>query len=309
VFVCVVVLPPTLLEWIAEHTPVNTVSTYAVYQKQYIQYCLRTSTEMGTTESACSFIRDALENRGLARATLTSVIPSAISDLYKYTEHAGLTTTPLMRAVKKVVLRMTAPAVSKLPVTKDHLYNMVAKVTHCAQDIRDMFLMILMFMGFLRESEAVALTPDDLFIGTLDNFEVLYVKISPLAKNDKDRNGSTVILSGSVESPLCPLKWFNLHTGFRRSTTHVFHQVDGVKPLATKTPNFIFKKWLVKIGVDPKPYGSHSLRRGGVTTAAANNIKVHVLKRHGRWVSDAIYLYLVDPTETILSVSRSLLEL
>jgi site-specific recombinase XerD len=300
-------MPPTLLEWIKEHTPVNTTTTYSVYQSQYVQFCLDTGIEMGTTESACSFIRDALENRGLARSTLTSVIPSAISDLYKYTAQAGLTATPLMRATKKVVLRLTSPSVAKLPVTKTHLHDMLVQVKPTQLDIRDMFLMILMFLGFLRESEAVALKLEDLFIGDLDGIEVLYIKVSPLAKNDKDRNGSTVILAGSDKSPLCPLKWFKMHKSVRNSSTHVFHKEGYDEPLAPKSPNFIFKKWLKKIGVDPKPYGSHSLRRGGVTTAAAKNIKVHVLQRHGRWVSDAIYVYLVDPTETILSVTRAIL--
>ena len=60
--------------------------------------------------------------------------------------------------------------------------------------------------------------------------------------------------------------------------------------------------------MDPKPYGSHSLRRGGATAAAEHKVRMHVLKRHGRWLSDSVYLYVVDDLEEQLSVSATILE-
>ena len=65
---------------------------------------------------------------------------------------------------------------------------------------------------------------------------------------------------------------------------------------------------LVRIGVDPTGYGSHSMRRGGAT-AAAKFVRTHVLKRHGRWKSDAVYLYVDDDAETVLSVTDAILKL
>ena len=46
-----------------------------------------------------------------------------------------------------------------------------------------------------------------------------------------------------------------------------FHQLGKAEgqPLAKATPNYILKTWMKKIKVDPKGYGSHSLRRGGTT--------------------------------------------
>jgi len=65
------------------------------------------------------------------------------------------------------------------------------------------------------------------------------------------------------------------------------------------------KRWLKRIGVNPKEYGSHSLRRGG-TTAAAKNVPTHLLKRHGRWRSDAVFLYIEDDLAQQLSVTANL---
>ena len=54
-------------------------------------------------------------------------------------------------------------------------------------------------------------------------------------------------------------------------------------------------------------YGSHSLRKGGVTAAAAVRVCTHVLNRHGRWLSDAVYMYIVDPVGLRLEVSKAVL--
>ena len=54
-------------------------------------------------------------------------------------------------------------------------------------------------------------------------------------------------------------------------------------------------------------YGSHSLRKGGATAAAAAKVRTHVIKRHGRWLSDAVYIYIVDPVGERLEVSKAVL--
>jgi hypothetical protein len=57
----------------------------------------------------------------------------------------------------------------------------------------------------------------------------------------------------------------------------------------------------------PTGYGSHSLRRGGATAAAKAKVQMHVIKRHGRWASDAVYLYIVDGVEEQLGLSAAVL--
>ena len=53
--------------------------------------------------------------------------------------------------------------------------------------------------------------------------------------------------------------------------------------------------------------GSHSLRRGGATAAAKAKVRTHVIKRHDRWASDAVYLYIVDAIEEQLGLSAAVL--
>ena len=89
----------------------------------------------------------------------------------------------------------------------------------------------------------------------------------------------------------------------------LFHQLGTTagQRLAKATPNHILKKWMRKIKVDPKGYGSHSLRWGGTTAAAKARVRMHVIKRHGRWASDAVYLYIVDGLEEQVMVASAVL--
>ena len=136
---------------------------------------------------------------------------------------------------------------------------------------------------------------------------MLFIRVRK-SKTDPGRNGATVVLAACHGSLLCPVSWFRLFCTVRRSHTHVFHSsLAKAEKLAKTTPNSLLKKWLTAIGVDPKPYGSHSLRRGGATLAAAKKVRLHIMKRHGRWASDAVFLYIQDPGESRVTVSKAIL--
>ena len=77
--------------------------------------------------------------------------------------------------------------------------------------------------------------------------------------------------------------------------------------LSDNTPCHIVKNRLTEIGIDSSDYGSHSCRRGGATAAVAANVDIHLVKRHGNWKSDAVYLYVVDSVKARLSVSGDIL--
>ena len=86
-----------------------------------------------------------------------------------------------------------------------------------------------------------------------------------------------------------------------------FQEVGEQGRLAKTTPSHVVKAWLVRIGVDPRKYGSHSLRRGGTTGAMRNKVRTHAIKRHRRWASDAVYMDMVNDMEARLQVSGAVL--
>ena len=61
------------------------------------------------------------------------------------------------------------------------------------------------------------------------------------------------------------------------------------------------------VGYDESLYGLHSLRSGGVSAAAKNNVSDRLLRAHGRWASDRSKDgYIQDELYNKLLVSRNL---
>ena len=69
--------------------------------------------------------------------------------------------------------------------------------------------------------------------------------------------------------------------------------LDGLSPLMQKYPE--------------RNFGTHSLRIGGTTAAAAAGISGRLLSQHGRWKSSRCKnRYIIDPLKKRLSVTRAL---
>ena len=66
------------------------------------------------------------------------------------------------------------------------------------------------------------------------------------------------------------------------------------------------KLWLTRIDVDPARFGGHSARAEGATEAARKAVDVRLIKRHGRWKSDAVYIYIHDDEQTMLALSEAM---
>ena len=296
--------------WIKANMPTNTTKAYGRYAAQYMDYCGERGLAPEKSVSVCLFMKHALEVRKLSRSTIVGVIPSAINDKFRF-DDVKPASGELVRQTKITVGRLTKPSKAKLPVTKTQLEALVKVMPPTEKGIRNMFMMILMFLGFLRESEAAALKQTDLYIGELEGYngDVLFIRIGQ-SKTDQTHETATIVLCGSKGSTICPIKWFKWHCAVRHESPFVFTDLyrGVVKGLSAKTPCGIVKRALASIGIDPKPYGSHSLRRGGATAAAKQKIRMHVLKRHGRWRSDAVYLYITDSAEERLLVAASILE-
>jgi hypothetical protein len=261
--------------------------------------------------SLCAFMKHGLE-RGLGRSTLVNTIPSAAADIFRF-EPNGPNRAPegnmLLQQTKDTIRRLTAPSKPKLPVSRDQLLLMAKGCTVKALDIRDMCMLVFMFMGWFRESEATALRESDVRLELLEGVsqgESLVITIET-SKTDKFHKGATVVMAGCPGHKLCPVSWYKRYMECRAQGATFFTQ--GGKqgrggPLGPTKPNFVIKDWLQRIGVNPKGYGSHSLRRGGTTAAMQAKVRTHLIKRHGRWSSDAVYLYMVDDIHEKLGVSR-----
>jgi hypothetical protein len=69
----------------------------------------------------------------------------------------------------------------------------------------------------------------------------------------------------------------------------------------------LFKKELVKEGLDAKDYGLHCLRSGGATTAAALGIPDRLLQRQGGWrTAKTKNNYIDESKNNLLRITKTM---
>ena len=292
---------------------------YGTYAKKYFAFCKERKLMTVAPSSLCLHMVQEFK-RGLGRSTVTKIIPSAVADAFRFGAQSP-TRSPdgnnvLLKQVKDTIKRLTPKSVQKKPITRDQLLQMVGamKPAGDATEIRDVCVLIFMFVGFLRESEAMQLLLEDVSImrQTEDGKDLgeSLVIIIRKSKTDKYSENATVVMAACPGHKLCPVTWAKRFMSWRYPGARFFTGTGGGKPmgaaLANTTPNFVIKRWLRVIGVENAAlYGSHSLRRGGCTAAMLAKVNLHTTKRHGRWSSDAVYLYMVDDMEAKLNLTRA----
>jgi len=175
--------------WIRSNGVANTKATYKPYSRQYLEYCNTWDLSEESPVSVSLFLRFGLEEKGWGRSTLTSVAPAAIADLFRF-RGVEPTKDPLVLATKKVIVGMTKPSKGKRPLSRKQLERMVGAAEPKAIDIRDILMFILMFGGFLRQSEVVGLRKTQVWVEFDEELEreVLYMYID-MSKTDQEKTG------------------------------------------------------------------------------------------------------------------------
>ena len=302
-------------DWVQRHRPVNTVKAYNTYQRQFQTFCAEKmqATRNPPPVMVAAFIKDCVEKRNLSANTASKVVPAAIADEYKRGGLPNPLKHPLVKATMQTAARVGKQPVRKAPLLLKHLEEIMTHENKGNEFrlVRNQFLIMVMMGGMLRESEAVALTSDDVWVDEVTveskSKKVLFIFIEK-SKTDQERRGHTVVLGENEKNPiLCPVTWFEKYVAVRNRKKKFFFHAHGTgDALAKTTPHHILKAMLEQMGVDAKKYGSHSCRRGGCTAAAAKHIQERLLMRHGNWKSSAVHDYIMEPMEDLLSVSLAI---
>lgn len=163
-------------------------------------------------------------------------------------------------------------------------------------DARTRAFILIGFVGFLRYSEIAGLRACDV---KLTNQKVAWLFIEK-SKTDIYRDGAWVPVpyTGKVTCPLSALKnYLSLGDISLDSETSLFRclrfdravgtTVLNSRPLTYTRALELFRSALAPFCADPTVYGLHSLRSGGATSAAANNVSDRLIKIHGRWRSES----------------------
>lgn len=187
--------------------------------------------------------------------------------------------------------------------------------------LRDECVVLLGFYGMLRRSEIVALALEDVRTGNANGraFVELHIKKS---KTDRGRVGATVTITGrtsdgiDVAGPL--IRFIEARTRYQPSQSSPLFTAWDLDRLTCTAATKLTGQALARrlqghltalkakypdIQVNPRSYGMHSLRRGGVMAAWKAGVDVEKIKSHGRWRSDAIRAYMQSTRNIRLMVT------
>jgi hypothetical protein len=109
-----------------------------------------------------------------------------------------------------------------------------------------------------------------------------------------------------LETRLCPVMAMLIHRGSSPLSPErpLFNfVVAGVeRPLNHVSFVARLKSVLVEVGVDPKQYSAHSLRRGGASFAFRVGLSPLEIKQRGDWASSAFERYIhIDSSDNLFS--------
>lgn len=159
-------------------------------------------------------------------------------------------------------------------------------------------VILVMFWGAFRVSEVVIssrLADPAWVIGWADiSLSDAVCKILlRKSKTDQRARGFRVNLRALPGNPLCPV---NALINYRRLVScqagPLFQHADGT-PLTVFQLRSIFSLSIISMGLSSRHYNLHSLRIGAATLAASMGFPDDVIRRIGRWRSEAFRLYIL----------------
>jgi len=195
---------------------------------------------------------------------------------------------------------------------------------------RDFTMLLLAYRGFLRGAEVVNVRSDELWLETISKSDVestafpkemlgvqmIFVFISSSKTNPQsqldvsERSGDLIVIGPDVDPRLCPIAWlYRWGTHKDASSEFYFHSFNPNHDGSISRASFSesVKKMSARADLpDDIVHTGHSARAGGATDAIKRGVDLRLVKRHGRWRSDAVFLYIRDDYNASMAVSAAL---
>ncbi len=315
-------LPEVLVHSRADRTVTSYFSVYSTWKRWAISFGVRPLPAEPLTFGL--YLLAKIQN-GDSYAVCKSAL-YGVKHIHKMNLVADPTSNDLVIGMLEAAKRLDNHTIHrKEPITVEILrrlfYNLMGPPQSLGK-VRTMCMCILGFAGFLRFDELSNITNGDLAV--FDTHMTIFIE---KAKTDQYREGRTVYISRS-ESDLCPvaITIAYMHVGGIKcessesddlGDTFLFRGLivskNGEKlrkvnkPISYTRVREILIKELGELGLNPKQFGTHSLRAGGASAAANAGVPDRLFKRHGRWVSEtAKDGYVKDNVARLLIVTQSL---
>ena len=245
-----------------------------------------------TPQTVCLFLTARAENhvyRSVRRDAAALAMLHRLAKLPSPTESEDVRL--LLRGMGRIKGDVATP---KRALVLEDILKILPLLPDSLHGVRDRTILLLGLYGALRRSEIVALQAEDLTF--VEGGVVLLLRFT---KTDIRRQGVRVAVRSHSNPEVCAVdaltRWLKA-TGIE--TGPVFRSVDcygrvGTNAISTSAVAQIVKQWVAAIGLDPKVFSGHSLRRGFATTASRQGVPLHKIAVHMRHVStDSTFGYI-----------------
>lgn len=232
--------------------------------------------------------------RQLTIATLRRRVAS-ISVAQKLSGHRVDTRHPAIADVLSGIGRQLGSRPDrKNAISVDELRQMLRKLPDSIAGARDRAILLIGFAGAFRRSELASLNLDDLTFNSRG--AAIMVRRS---KTDQQGLGATIGIPRSRKAT-CPVAALETWLAAGRIVAGpVFRPISRhghVSPLrlSDEALAHVVKLAAERIGLDPRKYAGHSLRRGFMTAASAAGADLAQIMRQSRHRSTAVAMSYVD---------------
>ncbi len=269
---------------------VNTKLAYASDWSDFEEWCSDTGRKAlpANAQTLEWFIVDRLRTHAL------SSIDRRMAAIVAAHEMAGFE-SPYTRSVKEVMRgarRERGSAQKRMAALSVKDLRVICRALPASKDrnaSRDRALMTLGFAAALRVSELVGLDLAD--IQFVRQGMVVTVR---RGKTDQEGKGRVAGVFFGERAYCCPVKSLKLWLRWRGKQPGPVFAGDGVSGrLTPEGVRGIVRRLVVLAGLDPKLYGSHSLRAGFVTAAAENHVpETLIMQRTGHRSVETVAKYV-----------------
>lgn len=261
----------------------STKRAYVSDMKRFAEWCANHELVAmpAAPETVIRFIVEMAESR---KVTTLERYPASINTSHRargFARPARLGEYPLKDVWDGIVRTKGRKKEKKEPLLIEDIRHIASCMPDDIKGARDKAIILWGFATASRRSELCA--ADVAHVGFTIEGAGFFV---PKSKRDQERRGLTKgVLFG--ENPLtCPVKalkrWIDL-AGITAGP--LFRRIDKhgnalAKRLGGGSVNQIVKDACLRAGLNPDPYGAHSLRAGFCTQAARSGIPEYILMRH-----------------------------
>ena len=276
----------------------NTKRAYAADWAAFSRWCVSAGRNAlpATDETLHLFLAAHLAHHSLATAERRTAAVRYFHRTADQPEPFGPLTKELLIGARR---RHGGQSHGKAALTVAHIRAIAKLLARRRSDpraARDRALILLGFASGMRRSELAALRVDDL------QFKPRGAVVTiARSKTDQTAQGRQVGIFSGKKATTCPVvalrRWLQLRG---KTPGPLFCQIPGgsavmdqAAPLSGEAINKLIKRAVEAIGVDPAPFGAHSLRAGCITAAAeAGHDALAIMQRTGHRAVQTVARYV-----------------